>query len=779
MPPDRLEGSLSANGATDGQRRIAAGVALVSVAFFAAAVPFAKMPLPPVGAFIPIYECALVVCDLVTAALLLAQLRFLRSTGHLVLACGYVLTALLATAHALTFPGLFTPTGLLGAGPQTTAWLYMFWHASFPFFVVAYAMAKSEVRTRAGAMWAVCATVWVALAFTAIATVEHDRLPAIMSGNRYTPVMTTVVSVTWLASVAALVVLWRRRAQTSLDLCLMLVMLAWTFDIALAAVLNAGRFDLGFYAGRVYGLAAVGIVLVMLLVENGRLYARLRERTSEAETARGEAVRAERTKSMFLATVSHEIRTPMNGVMGMLELLALTRLDKEQRSNLEVVRTSGRQLLRIVDDILDLSRIEAGKLDLRPEPASVPAVVTAVCDVHSGNASAKGLLLERSIDARLDRTVLIDAGRLQQILGNLINNAVKFTDSGCVSVRADLVQRAADHDIVRFAVRDTGVGISEEDIGKLFTPFAQTGPKPSGGTGLGLSISNRLAQAMGGNLKMTSTPGMGTSVELTLRLPIASTPPTQDVSEPVIDRPGERGTLSAVRRARVLAVDDHPVNRLLLERQLEQLGYATCTAADGAAALEQWAREQFDVIVTDCNMPKMNGYELAARIREIEASRGDRRIPIVALTANAMASERETCLQAGMDDYLAKPVSLPLLSAMLRRWIPTGPIEEVALDDLTTGNAEFRRAVLMEFSRTNEEDVRALKRAFARRDHAAIAHEAHRIKSASRAIGAEDLADVCEALEGAGRAADWAAIGSTMIGVEREVQRLHLHLKTL
>src|SRR6266849_8046218 len=266
-----------------GERRLALAAVLASVAVFLAAAPFAKLPLAQIGAFIPIYESALVINDLITAVLLFGQFGILRSRALLVLASGYLLTAFMAVSHALTFPGLFSPTGLLGAGPQSTAWLYMFWHGGFPLLVIAYALLKGEARDTTGpapgtAVLACVAAVLAAVCgLTLLATAGQDALPAIMQGNHYTPAMIVVVSSVWVLSLVALAVLWRRRPHSVLDLWLMVVMCAWIFDIALSAVLNAGRFDLGFYAGRIYGLLAASFVLIVLLLENSMLYGRLVE----------------------------------------------------------------------------------------------------------------------------------------------------------------------------------------------------------------------------------------------------------------------------------------------------------------------------------------------------------------------------------------------------------------------------------------------------------------------------------------------------------------------
>ena len=274
-------GFVATRPAAQADRRRALAAVAASAAIFLVAVPFAKQQLAPVWAFIPAYQAALVVCDLITAVLLFGQARFSRSVSLFVLAAGYLFTACLAVSHALSFPELLAPAGVLGGGAQSTAWLYMFWHAGFPLFVIAYALSKRAAnaspavgrgRVLAGSVAAVLVAV---AALTWIATAGEAALPPIMQGNRYTPAMVVVVSSVWLLSVAALVVLWQRRPYSVLDLWLMVVMCAWLFDIGLSAVFNAGRFDLGFYAGRLYGLATASFVLVVLLLENSALHGRL------------------------------------------------------------------------------------------------------------------------------------------------------------------------------------------------------------------------------------------------------------------------------------------------------------------------------------------------------------------------------------------------------------------------------------------------------------------------------------------------------------------------
>jgi CheY-like chemotaxis protein len=383
---------------------------------------------------------------------------------------------------------------------------------------------------------------------------------------------------------------------------------------------------------------------------------------------------------MFLATMSHEIRTPLSGVLGMLELLSLTPLSEQQRRSLEVVRGSGQSLKRIIDDVLEYARIESGKVEIRPEPAALAAIVDGVRDIYASLASAKGLSLACHVDPRLSAVVKVDAMRLQQILNNLVSNALKFTMRGEVTITADLVARTDGVDTVRFTVRDTGIGIAPDDLRRLFNPFVQGDRDTTrrfGGTGLGLTISRRLAALMGGSVDMKSRPGVGSSATLTLPVtPLDATALPAERKDDFAASLRERRPAPAVADALaegtlVLVVDDNPLNQLVMRSQLEILGYACETAATGLEGLERWSTGRYALVLADCHMPVMDGYELARRIRKAEADGGLSRTPIVACTANALRGEDATCRAAGMDDYLCKPIGLVELDAKIARWLPS------------------------------------------------------------------------------------------------------------
>jgi CheY-like chemotaxis protein len=370
--------------------------------------------------------------------------------------------------------------------------------------------------------------------------------------------------------------------------------------------------------------------------------------------------------------MSHEIRTPLGGLLGMMELLDLSRLSPDQRELLGAARSSGNSLLRIVNDILDWSKIEAGKLELAPRAATLSGLLKSVAGTYAQLASEKNLQLELEVDPALGPIHLFDPLRVSQILNNFTSNAIKFTARGTVWLRAQRLAHRAGYDTVCFSVQDSGMGIDQEQQARLFQHYQQASADTArmyGGTGLGLAICRSLAELMGGTLGVESRAGIGSTFSFTVELPVANVALPADPGQPHAPEPDITPLGGAGQPLALLIVDDHPLNRMLLKQQLALLGLRADAAADGAEALSLWQSQHFDLIITDCHMPEMDGYELTRNIRAIEQHTGARRIPIIAWTANVLAEEEQRCRVAGMDDLLTKPTELAELRAKLLNWL--------------------------------------------------------------------------------------------------------------
>ena len=493
------------------------------------------------------------------------------------------------------------------------------------------------------------------------------------------------------------------------------------------------------------------------------------------------ATDANRAKSSFLASMSHEIRTPMVGVAGMLELLAHTRLDADQRQQVEIAQNSAETLLQIIGDILDFSKIEAGKLDLNPAPLDLRAIVRAATDNFLGTASAKGLELECRLDERLAPAYFGDALRLRQILSNLLSNALKFTERGGVQVILDRLAVEDQRELIALRVKDSGIGVSSEDQARLFQPFTQTG---AGGahradsTGLGLTICRRLAELMGGEIHMESKVGVGTTMSLLVRLPLADSAALAREAAAVNVSHTAPSLAEAEREGSlILLADDHPTNRAVIARQLNQLGYACVTAHDGELALQMWRAGRFGLLLTDLHMPRRDGYSLAEAVRLDEKMHGRKRAPVIALSANVSTEEIERCRSSGIDDFIAKPAPLALLASVLQRYLPLqrqaappSTTQPVAASP-TAADAAFDRSLIEDFLQTTYDDILALRNALTRNDAPAVMREAHRIKGASGLVGATALAAAAARIEAAGQAENLAHVHAQLHELEAQVAR--------
>ena len=504
--------------------------------------------------------------------------------------------------------------------------------------------------------------------------------------------------------------------------------------------------------------------------------------------ARDAAEGANRAKSAFLAAMSHEIRTPMNGVLGMIEVLERTPPGPAQARCIAVMRESASSLLRIIDDLLDFSKIEAGRMELEALPFSLRGLVEGAVDTLAVEAKRRGLLLFADplgpVTPRSPDMVAGDPVRVRQILFNLVGNAIKFTDVGFVRLRAS-ARPEDDQVVVTLMVEDSGVGMTPEQLGKLFQPFAQADTSTTrrfGGTGLGLSIVRRLARLMGGDVTVESTPGRGSRFTVTLRL--AAAPGIEpDLAAPAAPLAAQPEGDAAPR---VLVVDDHPVNREVLARQLELLGCQSDMAEDGRQALDLWRAGRHRVALVDLHMPVMDGLDLARAIRREEAmTPGGGRTALIAVTANALKGEDERCYAAGMDGFLAKPLALEQLSRSLGRFLPqaaasgggradpdVAPLFDPEALRALFGHEPARLSGLLKTFREGvRRDAEAVASALAQGDLAAAAAAAHRLKGAARMAGARPLAELLATVEHAAREGQGAAASAAAARLPALAQR--------
>jgi signal transduction histidine kinase/ActR/RegA family two-component response regulator len=388
-------------------------------------------------------------------------------------------------------------------------------------------------------------------------------------------------------------------------------------------------------------------------------------KTESLEVALLRAKTAARAKGTFLANMSHEIRTPMNGVLGLVDLLLDTRIDADQRSMLNTVRFSGQALVGIINDILDYSRLESGKLELAPHHYSPQMLLDSVTMLLRPQIEAKGLVLNLE-SPPLPAVLIGDSFRLRQVVLNLLSNALKFTHEGSVNLRVDVIELGEECHF-RISVRDTGVGIAPEQMDRLFTSFSQADSSTArefGGSGLGLSISQNLLTLMGSIISVKSTFGQGSTFSFELVHPVGE----EQLPAVATD------TRKLSFNGRVLVVEDNMVNQIVVKRMLERVHITPDIVQNGAEAIEAAIETRYDLILMDCSMPVIDGFEATLRLRRDHGCQ----TPIVALTANAMQGDRERCIRAGMNDYLSKPIAADSLHAVLVRWLPEH-------EDLTKG----------------------------------------------------------------------------------------------
>jgi PAS domain S-box-containing protein len=544
--------------------------------------------------------------------------------------------------------------------------------------------------------------------------------------------------------------------------------------------------------------APLGSVAVFSDVSEERL---LQRRLLEAKDA---AEYAMRLKSEFLSTMSHEIRTPLNGVIGMTDLLLDTPLDNEQSEFARIIKISADGLLAIINDILDFSKIEAGRLELEHTDFSLRQLIAGGVDVLTTRAREKELTLASFIAPELPDHLMGDPTRIRQILLNFLSNAIKFTAHGEVVASATLEPHASLHAQrvpVKLSVRDSGIGLTEAAIAKLFEPFSQADSSTTrkyGGTGLGLSICKRLVEAMGGEIGVDSRPGVGSTFWVRIAFEVGVGANTQSDAAMLnlshqtpagADRTDHEARRQQAAQYHLLLAEDNPVNQRVAVHMLNKLGYAVDVVDNGALAVAAVASADYALVLMDCQMPEMDGFAATAAIRRVEAS-SQRHLPIIAMTANALQGDRQKCLTAGMDDYLAKPINNTLLAAVLKRWLPealtTAEVETATqtfdVIDSAPAAIDLKRltdlfgddAVIDEILTVFGQCLQPLQERLQREvcDHGdGLKRLGHELRGAASNVGALPLMELAGQLENLAQSDDWNEIEALARRIGEEIVR--------
>jgi signal transduction histidine kinase/DNA-binding NarL/FixJ family response regulator len=526
-----------------------------------------------------------------------------------------------------------------------------------------------------------------------------------------------------------------------------------------------------------------------------RTTAELRQANQALTEARAAALDAVQAKSDFLSHMSHEIRTPMNGVIAMVQLLLETGLSTEQLSYAELAQASGRTLLALIDDILDLAKIEAGKIAIESLDFDLRRTVDEFSGIWRIQAGAKELTFRSRVTPETPTFVRGDPNRLRQVLNNLVSNAVKFTPRGDVALHVERVGEEGGKATVRFAVTDTGIGIRPDRAAALFAPFVQAEASTTrkyGGTGLGLAISKQLVEMMGGRIGLESREGEGSTFWFTA---VFETLPAAVPASPADARPVSLPKPAMVlaggeHKARILVADDNATNQAVLLAQLKKLGYQADTAANGAEALEALRGGAYGLVLMDCEMPVMDGYEATRRIR----ASANPDLPIIAVTASAMPSDRSRCMSAGMSDFLAKPVDMRRLAEMLAKWLPEAPPPDAARTSEPApgpaasepataafdpeaflkrlmGDRQLAELIVKGFLEGFPQQLHTLRTRLAEADGPGVRLLAHALKGSAATVSALRLRAVAQEMERAAGAGELDRCGELLPRVVEEFER--------